>query len=125
METRTIQQITDSLSDEFLAELEYNYSSDACLKIEIVMNFLNGDLNLEIAHLEGCSTIITKEGITSENPKCDTVILQRIADLMDSNEHMALFEKHGLFHDGGDEFDYSGSFYYDLITLMEYAFDLE
>lgn len=124
METRTIQQIADFLSDAFLAELEYNYGP-ACLKVEIVTNFLNGDLNLEIAHLEGCSIIITKEGITSENPKCDTVILQRIADLMDSNEHMALFEKHGLFHDGGDDFDYSGSFYYDLITLMDYAFDLE
>lgn len=124
---KTFEKIIKLLPPEVLNTLEYNYSDDNKKNsgLEILNDFLHGDLDLRIANAEGCTIKIIGNNLISQNPKTDCEIIKRIADLMDSDEHMALFKKHGLFHDGGDDFDYSGSFYYDLLIIMGYAFNLD
>ena len=79
-------------------------------------DFLLSDLDLGLfdsmgGHLEinfNKSIVIDEKSIN---------ILKEIAE-MDDIEHIRAYEEYGLFHDGGDDFDYGGSYVailYDII----------
>ena len=96
--------------------VEYPATSDVIKHIFKVTNF-------EPAQKEGLTLKLEEDFISSDDPNKDAYILTRIAS-MDEDQHMALFQRHGLSHDGGDDFDYAGSYYNDIITIIAYAFDM-
>ena len=126
---RSFKEAGEKIPPAELAELQYNHCDDNSLYTpeQAIDHFLNGDLDLTIAIKEGCTIDIDEEQniIGSDQPEADCDILMRIANLMDTTDHMDLYKKHGLFHDGGDDFDYAGSFYYDLVTIIAYAFGVD
>lgn len=81
---------------------------------EYLLDFLNGDLNLMPANLEGAQTTINQDNSITFDTEQDLEILNRIAGMTDE-QHMELFAKYELFHDGGDDLDYAGS-YYSILT---------
>jgi len=95
--------------------------SESIKTFDSIDKLLFGDLNLEVTTLESSSLIINNDGsILSNDIENDLIILDRIASMGDS-EHIKLFNKHGLFHDGGDDFDYSGSYISLLIDVIKEA----
>ena len=119
----TFKEIGDRLPVDVITEFFENWDfheGETIPTLESIINdFCNGDLDITVPHLEGATFQIDEEGITVTNKQKDIEVLKRIADLMDTEEHMDLYKKHGLSHDGGDDFDYGGSFLYDLISLIE------
>jgi hypothetical protein len=122
----SITSVAMRLPIDVINTLRYNHTDEDqdLSSSEVIKEFLKGNLDLEIAHKEGCTFRFDDEFVYSENPLRDAEILLRIASMGDSDEHMALYKKHGRFHDGGDDFDYGGSFLYDLVEIIEYAWSL-
>lgn len=83
-----------------------------------INRLLDGDLDLSVANLEGCDLVIEKDKVCLIDVDKDLKILERISSL-NEEDHMKLYEKHGVFHDGGDDFDYGGGFVGVLYELLE------
>jgi len=86
--------------------------------LESFDTFYNSDLNLEPAELLGAT--FDYDGETLKTNSKSLGIIKDIM-LMDDYQHMGLFKELQLFHDGGDDFDYAGSYYYILHDILEIA----
>jgi len=89
-----------------------------------VSEFVNSDLDLEVCYKEGLTLVITDEGLESNDFAMAAEILERVGksafedDDEEHNEHMKLYKKHGLFHDGGDDLDYGGGWVWILADII-------
>ena len=79
---------------------------------------LYGDIDLKVYELEGCNLKITESGVSFEEE--DIKLAETISN-MDEYEHMDLYKKHDIFHDGGDDIDYGGSFVSALVDIINYC----
>lgn len=86
--------------------------------------FLDGDLDLTILEAEGGSINITEEEIIITDVEKTMGILRMITQL-DDEAHMKIYKKHGVFHDGGDDLDYGGSFLCGLEEVLTEIINLE
>lgn len=132
----TFEQIAKNLRGDVIQSIRESYvlsdddddmGNERLTSLEVITNYLHGGLDLEIAQKEGLTLRIETDYITIEEPAIDVAILQRIADmaLKDEEAHIDLFGNHGMFHDGGDDLDYSGSYYYDLIAIIKDLWEIK
>lgn len=132
----TFEQIAKNLRGDVIQSIRESYvlsdddddmGNERLTSLEVITKYLHGGLDLEIAQKEGLTLRIETDYITIEEPAIDVAILQRIADmaLKDEEAHIDLFGNHGMFHDGGDDLDYSGSYYYDLIAIIKDLWEIK
>lgn len=77
---------------------------------------LYGDIDLEVYHNDGLDFHITDKGVNFEPRQLKYV--EKLANL-DDQEHMDLYDKHKKFHDGGDDFDYGGTYVSALVDIIK------
>lgn len=81
---------------------------------------LDGDLDLEPVNVNGLKITVTKNwvGIIGK----PAMRIMHDLGTMSDEDHMKYYSENGLFHDGGDDFDYGGSFVYCLWELLNEYF---
>ena len=102
-------EVTFKQLEKALKKSEFNQT------FETLKDLVYSDLDLRVPNLEGSKLVIHNDKVTFDLN--DLEIINRIA-LMSDSEHIKLYEKHNLFHDGGDDFDYGQSFPRGLIDLI-------
>ena len=104
-----LNKVLRESTEEYLEDLEGD-----------IDNLLDGDIDLDPYQLDGLDIQIRPEGVDFEPRQLKYI--EKIANL-DEQDHMAHYEKLGLYHDGGDDFDYGGSFVSALVDLIKKAME--
>ena len=91
-------------------------------QFETIDDLLDGDIDLGVYYCEGLDIEIDEIGV--EFDARHLKYIEKISAL-DNVDHMELYSKYGLFHDGGDDFDYGGTFVSCLVDIIRKAIELK
>lgn len=87
-----------------------------------VKNYLKGDMDLTPCQWfnPSLSFEIGEDYIDLQPNFKDWAETMETVMNMIEEEHMELYESNGAFHDGGDDFDYGGTYYDDLCFVLSH-----